>query len=91
MNTEDMPQLDAAVRQRLAAAQGDLDAAEAAFGLSGGQDVTLAELSQADRYAYVSASANLAAARASIAAVQAQLGLRWLLEDLVAVEKAPGL
>lgn len=85
---EDMSRLEAQLIDRIQAAQSFFDEAKGVFELAGDHDVPLAALAPGDRYAYVSARANLATAQASMALVQSQLALRWLLEELIAATKA---
>ncbi len=75
-------ELDAAITRRLIQAVARLDIADNVMEVSGDGDVSLDQLSQADRFAYAAAHASIARAHSAVALVQSHEALRQQLQEL---------
>jgi hypothetical protein len=79
---QEQRELDAAIEQRLVQAVARLDIADNVMQVSGAEDVSLDELSQADRFAYAATHASIARAHSAVALVQSHEALRRQLQEL---------
>jgi hypothetical protein len=79
---QDQRELDAASTQRLVQAGMWRDIADNVMQVSGDDDVSLDQLSQADRLAYAATHASIARAHTAVALVQSHEALKQQLREL---------